>query len=219
MFISTVDATTEEGIQRAIKMNLVESGLADVIVSPLLHESSLLFGNTKHQGRIFALFRHPIDRLVSHFYYSKKAIWEPTFSEKFEKIKTIEDYAISEFAVNNWMVRKLTNKKGGIVTKGDLAVAKEVLRRKVIVGLVSDVRSATERYMRYFGWNYHSFTPEQQKCMKKRFSAGSNKNNHEQVEEGSDAWEILRSNNLLDLELYDYVLQLYYEQGKMLEIS
>ena len=199
-------------------MNLVESGLAEVIVSPLLHESSLLFNNTNHQGRIFGLFRHPIDRAASLFYYLKKATWEPTFSEKLKKIKTIEDYAISEFAENNWMVRFLTNKMGGMITKGDLAVAKEVLRRKVLIGLVLDVRGAAERYMNYFGWNFHSFTPEQQQCMNREFSAGSNKNHHQKVEEGSMAWRILRSNNLLDLELYDYALQLYYEQGKMLGI-
>ena len=76
-------------------MGLVKSELTDVIFSPLLHESSQLFNNTNHQGRAFCLFRHPVDRAVSLFYYLKHATWEPTFSEKLEKIETVEyDVAI-----------------------------------------------------------------------------------------------------------------------------
>lgn len=45
----SVDTTTSAGIQRAISMGLVESQMADVIFSPLLHESSLLFNNTNYR--------------------------------------------------------------------------------------------------------------------------------------------------------------------------
>jgi hypothetical protein len=213
-----VDTSTPSGIQRAIEMNLVESGMADMVFTPYLHESSQLFNNTaNHKGRAFGLFRHPVERAVSLFHYLKKATWEPTFSERLKKIQSVEDYAISEFAEDNWMVRFLTNKMTTMVTRDDLEVAKEILRRKVIVGLVLDVRGAVERYMHYFGWSFNDLTRDQQKCMNKNLKSGSNKNAHKIVEEGTMGWRILRANNVLDLELYDYVLQLYEEQGQMLK--
>lgn len=212
-----VDTTTAKGITRAINMKLIESRMADVIFTPLLHDSSQLFNNTaNHKGRVFGLFRHPVERAVSLFHYLKKATWEPTFSERLKKIESIEDYAISEFAEDNWMVRFLTNKMTQMLTQDDLNVAKEILRRKVIVGLVLDVRGAVERYFSYFGWDYNTLNPEQQNCLNKYLATGSNQNAHDIVEEGTMGWRILRANNLLDLELYDYVLQLYEEQGKML---
>eukprot|EP00957_Ditylum_brightwellii_P179332 13661712-Ditylum_brightwellii.AAC.1 len=40
-----VDTTTIEGIDRAVQLGLVRSNLADVIVTPYLYESELLFKN------------------------------------------------------------------------------------------------------------------------------------------------------------------------------
>ena len=215
-----MDTTTAAGIDRAVHMNLVESGLADIIFTPLLHESSQLFNNTaNHKGRVFGLFRHPVERAVSLFHYLKKATWEPTFSERLKKIESIEDYAISEFAEDNWMTRFLTGKMTGLLIRDDLEVAREILRRKVIIGLILDVRSAVERFLHYFGWNFNSLSPEQQQCLNAYLSSGSNKNAHDIVEEGTMGWRILKANNLLDLELYDYVLQLYEEQGQMMGLS
>lgn len=214
-----MDTTTPQGIERAIQMNLVQSGLADIIFTPLLHDASQLFNNTANQhGRVMGLFRHPVERAVSLFHYLKKATWEPTFSKRLQEMKSIEDYAISEFAEDNWMTRYLTNKMTEMLTQDDLDVAKEILRRKVIIGLVLDVRSAVERFLNYFGWDYNTLNQEQQECMNKYLSSGSNSNAHEIVEEGTMGWRILRANNLLDLELYDYALQLYEEQGVMLGI-
>ena len=117
------------------------------------------------------------------------------------------------------MVRFLTNKMTDMVTVDDLNVAKEIVRRKIIVSLVLDVRSAMERYLNFFGWDFDDLSLEQQQCMNTYLSSGSNKNKHAIVEEGTMGWRILRTNNLLDLELYDYVLQLYQEQGVMLGVQ
>jgi hypothetical protein len=195
-------------------MGLVKSELTDVIFSPLLHESSQLFNNTNHQGRAFCLFRHPVDRAVSLFYYLKHATWEPTFSEKLEKIETVEDYAMSEFAENNWMTRFLTNEMYGAVTRDHLDIAKEIVRRKIFVGLTIDLENSFSRFMKYVDWDFQNITTEQRKCLTKYLSSGSNRNKH-LVEEGSRGWMALRSKNMMDLELYDYVLQLYEEQSSL----
>lgn len=68
-----VDTTTKQGIDRARKMGLVPSGLADMIITsdPEYAVSNLY--DVNHKGRVLALFRHPVERLVSKFYYLQKA--------------------------------------------------------------------------------------------------------------------------------------------------
>lgn len=160
-----------------------------------------------------------MERAVSLFHYLKQATWEPTFSKKLGAIKTVEDYAISEFAENNWMVRFLTNEMSGIVTRKHLALAKEILRRKVVVGLTADMEHSFYRFMKYFQWDKSPLSVDQQTCLKNYLSNGSNRNTHVLEAENTIGWRILRSNNLLDLELYEYVLQLYEEQGRLLGIA
>jgi hypothetical protein len=69
-----VDVTTVAGIQRAAEMGFADSGLAGCVASPFLFEANYLFTETA-QGRLFAVFRHPVDRAVSMFYYLQVADW------------------------------------------------------------------------------------------------------------------------------------------------
>lgn len=216
-----MDTSTQEGIIKAVNMNLIPSGLADMIFTPLLHESAQLFNykskNQPRRGQIFCVMRHPLERAVSLYHYLQKAIWEPTYDVRIKSINTVEDYAISEFAENNWMTRFLANKMAGVVERTDVDIAKEILRRKVLIGLVNDVEGSVARFNKYFGYNDNSLPPKElQDCMDTFLKSGSNKNVHTLIEEGGMAWRILRANNLFDLELYEYALQLYEEQGKLI---
>ena len=65
-----IDSTTVEGIKRARDMGFADAQLADVVVSPFVYETNDLFTKTA-KGRLFSVFRHPIDRAVSMFYYSE----------------------------------------------------------------------------------------------------------------------------------------------------
>jgi hypothetical protein len=69
-----VDTTSVAGIERAAKMGFADSGLAGCVVTPFLYESNALFTPTA-RGRLFAVFRHPVDRAVSMFYYIQVATW------------------------------------------------------------------------------------------------------------------------------------------------
>jgi len=215
-----VDTSNELGIIRAINMKLIPSGLADIIFTPLLHESAQLFNyndksnKQQRRGEIFCLFRHPIARAVSLYHYLQKATWEPTYSEEIKHM-TIDDFAISKYAENNWMTRFLINKMSGPLTRTEVDMAKEVMRRKVLVGLVVDVEGSVDRFNKFFGWDKNpAITKKRQSCIDGFLKSGSNKNVHKLVEEGGREWRILRSNQLFDLELYEYALQLYEEQGK-----
>lgn len=73
-----VDTTTIEGIERANKMNLAGSELAEVIVIQHLYEAERLF-DPYHRGRLFAVFRHPIERAISMFYYLQYGTFQKHF--------------------------------------------------------------------------------------------------------------------------------------------
>jgi len=216
-----VDTSTEDGLIKAANMNLIPSGLADMIFTPLLHESAQLFNYQSiiqpRRGQIFCVMRHPLERAVSLYHYLQKAIWEPTYDVRIKNINSVEDYAISEFAENNWMTRFLVGKMIGMLERIDVDIAKEILRRKVLIGLVVDVEGSVTRFNKYFGYDNNSPpSKELQDCMDTFLKSGSNKNVHTLIEEGGIAWRILRANNLFDLELYEYALQLYEEQGKLI---
>jgi len=61
-----VDLFSAMGIDRAIKGELANSYLAEVIISPHLHLMSNVF-TKKHQGRLFVLLRNPIERLLDKY--------------------------------------------------------------------------------------------------------------------------------------------------------
>jgi len=63
-----VDTTSPEGMDRAKQLGLASSLLVDIIVSGYVSATPRVFTPT-NRGRLFALFRHPVDRLASKFYY------------------------------------------------------------------------------------------------------------------------------------------------------
>lgn len=68
-----VDVTSKWGINRAKKLGLVQSGVVNMIItSDVVYAVENLF-DSQHKGRVLAIFRHPIDRLVSKFFYLREA--------------------------------------------------------------------------------------------------------------------------------------------------
>jgi len=70
---ANVDTTTAEGILRSERLGLVPSGLADIIFTSYPGFAVGHLYSEKHRGRAFGLFRHPVERLVSKFYYLQVA--------------------------------------------------------------------------------------------------------------------------------------------------
>jgi hypothetical protein len=66
-----VDTISRPGILRAERLGLVSSGLADIIVAANLNFAIEHLYDDHHKGRVVALFRHPVERLISKFYYSQ----------------------------------------------------------------------------------------------------------------------------------------------------
>ena len=210
-----VDVTTPEGIAHAAQLGFAASpALTDVVFTPLLVDGAGALLN--RNGRLFSVFRHPVLRVVSNFYYLQNAIWEPTYDEVYATW-TIDDYAKSEVAESNWMVRSLLNKMVGKMEPSDILVAKETLKQKCLVGLIDDMEGTIRRFHDYFGFGSDDSLNCAIQNYSRKQSANSNSHNHPQLDPTSEAWAILSKKNQLDIELFKYAQQLFAEQGQWLK--
>lgn len=213
-----VDTTTLDGIKRAKRLRLIQSGLADVVYSTYLYEMSGLFSE-KHRARVFTMIRNPISRAVSMYFYLQEAVARGEKSSAF-LYQTIEDYAQSPHMENNLLTRLLVNQMEGPLKAEHLLQAKEILRRKVLVGLTSHFRESLERFKFYFGWQQVSALGELSDtihgCEERLVNTGDNKLSHPNVAKGSQTWELLAAQNIYDLQLYEYAQFLFQDQGRQL---
>mmetsp|Transcript_31464 Transcript_31464/g.75167 ORF Transcript_31464/g.75167 Transcript_31464/m.75167 type:complete len:1022 (-) Transcript_31464:63-3128(-) len=211
-----IDTSTHEGIERARNLGLASSGLADVVLSPLLHEASSLF-NQNRKGRLFTMVRHPVERAASLFYFIQETQWQKpgTRNDQFAEI-TIEQFYRGGFAENNWMTRFLTNElTKPELTEVDLNIAKEILRKKCLIGLLEEKGETMERIQRYFGWRPQ--TEADLDCLSRKVDLNwPMKHKHPSIEEGSRAWRLITAQNKLDLELYNFAKFLFSKQGEQL---
>ena len=211
-----VNVNTEEGLDRAARLGLASSGLADVVATPLLGKAIVaLLGDTsgeggdsdRRQASAFAMFRDPVERAIST-YHNLKMGGHPQVSDM-----TVEEYAKSPFAENNWMVRFLTGKMDGEVTENHLAAAREVLRTRFVVGLLSNKAESMERFEHYFGWTHKGKSGWD--CWEREIRGDPSVNESAKyfIKEGNQAWNLLQWQNKLDVKLYAYAHYLFGRQG------
>lgn len=212
-----VDTSTVQGIERAKSLGLAGSGMPHLVVSSLLHNAATMF-TPANRGRMFTMFRHPVDRSVSLFHYIQDTQWRrrQTFQKELSDL-TIDEYFKSGLAENNWMTRFLTNQiTKGELNRNDLNQAKEVLRRKCLVGLLSEKGESFARFERFFGFPLKD--DEEKECHEKKLQwAWPLKHRHDQVEEGTALWDLVLSHNTYDLELYDYAQTLFQQQAQLFQ--
>ena len=212
-----VDTSTAEGIARAKSLGLAGSEIVNVVVSTLLHEAATLY-TPANRGRMFTLIRHPVERAVSLFHFIQDTQWRrrQTYNKDLAEL-TIDEYFKSGVAENNWMTRFLTNElTKGELSQDDLYRAKEILRRKSLVGLLREKGESFHRFERYFGLEPRDDAVRE--CQEKKLQwAWPNKHRHEEVEEGTPLWDLIMTQNMFDMELYDYAEQLFREQASLFE--
>jgi len=221
-----VNLSTPGGIWSAQTLGLVTSGMADIIYSPLLHEISELFTPT-NQGRLFIMVRHPVEREFARFRELKTSRDDDSVLSKEEKEQmTYAMFAESEYVVDNWMTRALVQKgQSEQLTARDMYTSKEILRRKAVIGLYSDINGAIRHYARYFGWdaasNGDGLNKSTLTCFENAISEGINKDENtgallglvdDEAKEGSIAWKRILDKNRYDYELFVYAEYLYNYQ-------
>ena len=224
-----VDVSTLNGIQRAKELHLVESHIPQLIFAPLFVETSSYLYDPQNQGIAFAMFRHPVERVVSLFYYLQEATWEPTYNPSLANM-TLLEYANSPLIEANFVTRSLLNKYTDKLTQEDFAIAKEILRRKVIVGIVNDFGDSLAAFEAIMNLepNWHVFTEHEDVNMGRRAyissciqglrkGHGSNKHKHLEIHKNSEEYQILERKNAWDITLWDYIVELYQKQKVMLQ--
>ena len=247
-----VDLDSVEGVHRAVQGGLVSKELADVILVPDVRFASLLLGNgqdhihsneetiaeTEYKGVLFAMFRHPIDQTLS-FFYHKQQDKESIHYDPSMEIYSLVDWVNSPGYITNFMTRTLVGKVDNqiLLSAADLDIAKEVLRRKCVVGLLDEKADSMKRFERLFGWDSDvhrdSLSLLQGEAAASRAQAERwknqivndeecqdrllhynwlNKHRHPTLREGTIGYKVVKSKNSFDLELYYYARQLFEEQ-------
>ena len=203
-----VDTTTQKGIAHAKSLGLALSGLADVIMTPFIHDAASLFHDTKVKGKCHTFIRHPIHRAVAMFYFlHSNASQDSPFNNM-----TIEEYATGPYCEENWMVRFLTNEMTGTLQWHHLDLAKEILGRKCLIGLVNKFEESLKRFELYFGWDKLVEEEDKNQCEEHLIAHGDNVHLHPKYKEGSDVWEMLKKKNGYDLMLYEYAEEIFEKQ-------
>lgn len=240
-----VDTTSKEGILRAEKLGLVASKKVDMIFTSDINFAGEHLFDRSNKARVFALFRNPVDRSVSKFYYLQSATWEKTYRPEWKGMSVI-DWATNHNLDENFMVKKIIGKRlADTVDMGDLIIAKEIVRRRFIVGLMSKMEESIRRFNVILGMDESNEKNEM--CMEQFFgthenekasneseekhdaeesnrniedkaksSNNMNSNSHPKVLEGSPEWDLLAERNSYDMILYNYILLLYDEQKSII---
>ncbi|KAL3801602.1 hypothetical protein HJC23_013107 [Cyclotella cryptica] len=246
-----VDLNDFQGVVRAANGNLISSELADLVVVQDVSLGTFLFeenDNTGsknkgiYKGVLFAMFRHPIDRAVSVF-YSKQHVHDVHFDPTLA-IYSLTDWVNSPSYVNDYMVRSLVGKLNERspqnqppLNRNDLDVAKEILRRKCLVGLIDEKSESFKRFEKFFGWNaevrrdslvlfggedtaqraqadkWRKEIVKDEECEDRLLHYNwEKKHKHPTPEEDELPFRLLEAKNRYDLELYIYARQLFDEQ-------
>jgi len=232
-----VDLTTQSGIHRASQLGLANSQLMDIIISPYFTDITSSVFSRQHPGRMFALFRHPVDRAISMHHYLAKATWDPNYNPALSTM-SIEEYAKSRYIENNWMTRFLVNKPSGKLHPADMIYAKTILKAKCLVGLYEDMEVSMARFVHYFGWdNDNDEDARRDQTVKEcqyeaisrgdRHVSGSGKVKKKEevslsltteeeviVRPNSLAWNAIVRMNMYDMELYEFVKRIYKQQAE-----
>lgn len=199
------------------EMGLVGSKNVDVIFSsrPALAIEHLF--DAEHKARALAIFRHPVERLISKFYYLQTANWEKSFSPEWKGMH-IAEWAQCCNTDNEQMVKQLAGKpQRDTATEADLLHAKRTIKQRFVVGLMEEMEESIHRFNIVMGIDDKT-EKRPKRCMRSYFGKGLmkvNSNSHPPVQRGSRAWNLIAERNPYDIKLYEFVVGLFRSQKRL----
>jgi len=210
-----VDTTTLEGLNRAKELGLVESRLAQAMVTPYLEEASTLFQHKTTTGRVFAMLRNPVLREVARYHHQLTLPrYHPNYNQNINNLH-LHQYVESSFVQENMLVKALasaTHIASGEINELHIDTAKKVLERYILIGLFEEFEESLDRFDHYFGWTkYNEFATCRNNFLTSlEFREGSP--NHIPLSPESFEYKALAQRNWADIELYDYARSLFKKQ-------
>lgn len=212
------DIVSRPGVIKAKAANLVPSHSHDMLMSALFHPAIDLF-DSENKGRAFAMFRHPVEIVVSTYYYLQTATWEPGYDPKLGETP-IEDFAAEPFR-RDWITRNLAGVSWqDDLTQEDFEYAKQILGDYFLVGLTSHTNESAERFDKFFGIPFPTDPQLIENCPGAEHASEvpkQNGNKRPKVEMGSDKWTKIASSHQWDSQLYDFIESLYIDQSKFFD--
>ena len=206
-----------------------------------LGQAPYYFGNSHElpKAKAFTMLRHPVERMVSDYYYIQNADWEAGYDPDLANKMSLVEFGTMEH--RNVLTRVLLYNQ--TMTKGDdddgrLQLAKELLREYYLVGLTDQTTESLRRFDAYFGIDVEMLkeieTKERYATCKNRFwekNSGddteeqqeqewelkSNSNEHPHLDPHGDEWRAIADANRHDIELYEYAEKLFREQGRFFD--
>jgi hypothetical protein len=208
-----IDVTTRDGLDLAGELGLAESAMADVLVSASVVQVASIF-NPQHQAHMFLLMRHPIQRVLSEFYYVQIAEWEPQSYKPWLKDWTLEQYVVADFYVDNFVTRQLVGKLStrAALNAKDLDQAKHLIDTKCLIGLTMEYKESLRRFQHYFGWQHN------QTCVDDVFTHKENANANpytSKFPKGSPEHTAIAETNRFDIEVWRHAYQVFQQQGQL----
>ncbi len=198
-----VDLFTIDGIDRAQKLGLMQSNLAEASFTPFVRESTVLF-DENHRGRLFTIMRDPVERIVSLYYFLR-------LMDQKVKTQSLEEFVST--SSSNWMVRTITGATtADNIDESHLNAAKELLRRKVLIGMLDEKTESFRRFEEFFGIGFES--PLSDSCKNSILYFNWHvKNPHPLPKESDPIFSKIQRANHFDVQLHRYARQLFQEQA------
>jgi hypothetical protein len=198
---------------------LLESGLADVIFTPFVAYAGESFFTSSYRARGFAMMRHPVKRVEDQFYYRQHATWESGYDIAMATM-SLEEFSKSDKLIENFEVRSLLKKGASTdITEADVALAKEILRQKFIVGIFEWFDVSIVRFEKYFGWWDDKHVLQNTTvnwCHFKMIDVMDHIGTFPKVPTSEAIEDTINTRMWADVELYHYAKTLYNEQAKLL---
>ncbi|KAL7464308.1 hypothetical protein ACHAXS_004643 [Conticribra weissflogii] len=209
--VVNVDTQTPQGIADAHDMELIDSGMVDMVSSPHAISAAALF-TPRHLGRAFTIMQHPVVTAVSKFSERKKI--RPNLRQM-----SLAEYAAQDYYPDNWMVRQLTGTiPGEELTEDHLHRAKNMLLAKFFVGIADQMEETVRQVRLYYEW---IVPPGKESCVRDMVRGtwpgeDDDWTPHKLPERGGDDWNTVAEREKWDMELYYLGLEMFSKQNLML---
>lgn len=221
-----VDLSKPEGIKHAHDLYLLYQPPSKLrvngIATPLLHEvANQLLDASINRGKIYMMIPNPQDYIYSIYAFLQSGAWltkvETVTNPNPYETMSFQDYCKENRPEFNLLAKSLTGKFDEALTFADLEIAKQLLRQKVLVGLVENRETSLARFQSHFGASL--LQPSTHECARAPLNWPPATTTSQNSIPPSDLEQGIKNCCQLDLTLYHYAKQLFVDQEMLYPTS